>query len=304
VLAVSLLLLASCRNGAGVDAALSESEVLMTDHPDSSLVLLQTVDISQIKTRAAKVRYALLYTQAQHMTDSIRNASRKDNALLIEKQYDTQYLLIKNQILRNKANLRISLLSLSVAVLLIIVLILLVSLYRRKYDIEKKVTFVQDLKIKHEDDMAIIDKYEQISDSHLQVRQLLVNTFQRINKVLESYYQYGNTKSFIQEFELQMSHNLTDGADFSELVEMANICNNGVISRISSAYPMLNQEDLAFISLLILKFSVPTICSFYGYKDPNSVYVRKSRLCKKMGREDTLDRILSDFMDHDEVSAM
>ncbi|MDD3201301.1 MAG: hypothetical protein PHP76_04780 [Bacteroidales bacterium] len=66
VLAVSLLLLASCRNGAGVDAALSESEALMTDHHDSSLVLLKAVDISQIKTRAAKAKYALLYTQAQH----------------------------------------------------------------------------------------------------------------------------------------------------------------------------------------------------------------------------------------------
>lgn len=59
-----MLLLASCRKGEETNRVLAESEALMNEYPDSSLVILQALDISQIKTQAAKAKYSLLYSMA------------------------------------------------------------------------------------------------------------------------------------------------------------------------------------------------------------------------------------------------
>lgn len=51
-----------------VDNRLDVAEQLMTERPDSALVVLKAIDYDDIATRNSKARYALLYSQAQDKT--------------------------------------------------------------------------------------------------------------------------------------------------------------------------------------------------------------------------------------------
>ena len=62
-LVLSMLLAVSCSDSY-LDGVLGRAEALMTEHPDSALLILQNVDGSGIGTRSGKARYSLDYAMA------------------------------------------------------------------------------------------------------------------------------------------------------------------------------------------------------------------------------------------------
>ena len=54
----------SCVDDSAVVEELDWAEAVMEEHPDSALALLDTLDRSRLRTRGAKARHALLYSQA------------------------------------------------------------------------------------------------------------------------------------------------------------------------------------------------------------------------------------------------
>ena len=54
----------SCVDDSAVVTELDWAEAVMEAHPDSALALLDTLDRSRLRTRGAKARHALLYSQA------------------------------------------------------------------------------------------------------------------------------------------------------------------------------------------------------------------------------------------------
>ncbi|MBR2866617.1 MAG: hypothetical protein IKC12_02715 [Alistipes sp.] len=62
---ISLVLLCSCSSSRDVERMLDKAEELMVERPDSSLVLLEGIDITTVASRGTKARYALLLTQAK-----------------------------------------------------------------------------------------------------------------------------------------------------------------------------------------------------------------------------------------------
>ena len=65
--AVAVLVLCavlSCSDDTAVMEELDRAEAVMEAHPDSALALLDTLDRSRLRTRGAKARHALLYSQA------------------------------------------------------------------------------------------------------------------------------------------------------------------------------------------------------------------------------------------------
>ncbi len=54
----------SCVDDSAVVTELDWAEAVMEEHPDSALALLDTLDRSRLRTRGAKARHALLYSQA------------------------------------------------------------------------------------------------------------------------------------------------------------------------------------------------------------------------------------------------
>ena len=54
----------SCVDDSAVVEELDWAEAVMEAHPDSALALLDTLDRSRLRTRGAKARHALLYSQA------------------------------------------------------------------------------------------------------------------------------------------------------------------------------------------------------------------------------------------------
>ncbi len=62
---LSLVLLCSCSSSRDVEQMLDKAEELMVERPDSSLVVLEGIDITTVASRGTKARYALLLTQAK-----------------------------------------------------------------------------------------------------------------------------------------------------------------------------------------------------------------------------------------------
>ena len=56
---------ACCHFNSRVDGVLSEAEMLMAEHPDSSLALLEAVNPSELRSESSRALYGLLLTQAQ-----------------------------------------------------------------------------------------------------------------------------------------------------------------------------------------------------------------------------------------------
>ena len=54
----------SCVDDSAVVEELDWAEAVMEEHPDSALALLDTLDRNRLRTRGAKARHALLYSQA------------------------------------------------------------------------------------------------------------------------------------------------------------------------------------------------------------------------------------------------
>ena len=54
----------SCVDDSAVVTELDWAEAVMEAHPDSALALLDTLDRNRLRTRGAKARHALLYSQA------------------------------------------------------------------------------------------------------------------------------------------------------------------------------------------------------------------------------------------------
>lgn len=60
------------------DRTLYEAEAVMTEHPDSALTLLRSLDTDEIRGKSSRALYALLFTQAQ-----FKNYTDVDNDSLI-----------------------------------------------------------------------------------------------------------------------------------------------------------------------------------------------------------------------------
>lgn len=58
------IILIGCNNSREVSRALSSAENIMTESPDSARLILANINRSSLKSRAAKARHALLYSQA------------------------------------------------------------------------------------------------------------------------------------------------------------------------------------------------------------------------------------------------
>ena len=76
---LSLVLLCSCSSSRDVERMLDKAEELMVERPDSSLVVLEGIDITTVASRGTKARYALLLTQAKD-----KNYIDETDATLIE----------------------------------------------------------------------------------------------------------------------------------------------------------------------------------------------------------------------------
>ena len=59
------LLLLSCSTSKDIEHRLNVAEELMTERPDSSLVVLEGINIDDIGSRRLHAKYALLLTQAK-----------------------------------------------------------------------------------------------------------------------------------------------------------------------------------------------------------------------------------------------
>ena len=65
------------------DRTLYEAEAVMTEHPDSALALLRSLNLGEIRGKSSRALYALLFTQAQ-----FKNYLDVDNDSLITEAVD------------------------------------------------------------------------------------------------------------------------------------------------------------------------------------------------------------------------
>lgn len=70
---------------------------------------------------------------------------------------------------------------------------------------------------------------------------------------------------------------------FGDIIEIANLYHNGVVDRLRSDYPSLNEEELYMCALIALDFPMSSIKFIYNHASEDSMYNKRSRLKKKLG---------------------
>lgn len=80
-------LFAACSAGSQSAETLARAEALVTQAPDSALLLLRSLENDSFRSRAEHARYALLYAEAAERTDRPEEAENNDSLLRIAWEY-------------------------------------------------------------------------------------------------------------------------------------------------------------------------------------------------------------------------
>lgn len=148
--------------------------------------------------------------------------------------------------------------------------------------------WVRKLRIEHENDLLKIQTLQQNlfengqkqNEAKERIQKLFQTRFHLLDGLASSYFESKETgqeqKRIFAEVKESIS-NFSSDETITELTEIVNGYNNGLMDRFKSDFPKLSKSRLRFALYLFCGFSLPSISIFTGMELRN-VYVHKSRL--------------------------
>lgn len=148
--------------------------------------------------------------------------------------------------------------------------------------------WVRKLRIEHENDLLKIRTLQQNlfesgqkqNESKERIQKLFQTRFQLLDELASSYFEFKETgqeqKRIFAEVKKSIN-NFSSDETITELTEIVNGYNNGLIDRFRADFPKLSKSRFRFALYLFCGFSLPSISIFTGMELRN-VYVHKSRL--------------------------
>ena len=113
----------------------------------------------------------------------------------------------------------------------------------------------------------------------------LQSRLQSIRTLAEYAYLYGEKSphKFYSKFQEQMAISRRKNDNLSkEILEIADMLNNGFISYLKKQYPSMTMYDLAYCGLILLGFTHDSIRVIYNHTNIQSLYIIRSRIRTKM----------------------
>ena len=282
-----------------------EIKTFLDNYKDFELGHDETMDFargySKIGESDEALEYISLISPAPNILDSLKYAAVKldilekqgnyEQALNLYKDYSAMLERYQNELLTQdllfadkKHQLEVDVLQertqkerfVWIALGVILLLIIIYQMWVRK------------LRIEHENDLLKIQTLQQNifengqkqNEAKERIQKLFQTRFHLLDGLASSYFESKETgqeqKRIFAEVKESIS-NFSSDETITELTEIVNGYNNGLMDRFKSDFPKLSKSRFRFALYLFCGFSLPSISIFTGMELRN-VYVHKSRL--------------------------
>ncbi len=229
------------------------------------------------------------------LTDSLSKIIQDANILKVEQKYRNEQLLNQNYLLQLKTIQQTTLLLISFFLIVIIVFVAILINKHRKRILEQShqqqheyLALIESLN--QERTSSQIDLMNRLNESiekEKQLKKVLTKRLEIIKQLSDILYQYGGSEEekpstlFSQKVKNLMDVNTLTQDTLSDLLEIVNENYFGIITFLKTNYS-LSRNDLILCSFISSGFTPQEISILYNISVDN-VYIRCSRLAKKMG---------------------
>ena len=240
---------------------------------------------------AEALKYEKMYAKAH---DSLKNIERKNIVEELEQKYKTKEISLEKESLRKQQTLIICI-GILVALILISVIVWIIkssrnALAKQREEYESYITQydTQCRQLQEQYDMLSnkvgVYTTEQ-GEFGVKLIELLKNRLSSLRTLAELAYKYGekNTQTFYNKFQEHIMLSKNKNEEFiDEILEVANVLNNGVITYLTKNYPELSKFELSYCGLVALGFTSESIRILYNHTHIHSLYTIRGRIKSKL----------------------
>ena len=240
---------------------------------------------------AEALKYAQMYTSTK---DSLNSIARKNIVEELEHKYKTKEISLEKESLRKLQTLIICI-GILVALILISVIVWIIkssrnALAKQREEYESYITQydTQCRQLQEQYDMLSnkvgVYTTEQ-GEFGVKLIELLKNRLSSLRTLAELAYKYGekNTQTFYNKFQEHIMLSKNKNEEFiDEILEVANVLNNGVITYLTKNYPELSKFELSYCGLVALGFTPESIRILYNHTHIHSLYTIRGRIKSKL----------------------
>ena len=240
---------------------------------------------------AEALKYAQMYTSTK---DSLNRIARKNIVEELERKYKTKEISLEKDSLRKLQTLIICI-GVLVALILISVIVWIIkssrnALAKQREEYESYITQydTQCRQLQEQYDMLSnkvgVYTTEQ-GEFGVKLIELLKNRLSSLRTLAELAYKYGekNTQTFYDKFQEHIMLSKNKNEEFiDEILEVANVLNNGVITYLTKNYPELSKFELSYCGLVALGFTPESIRILYNHTHIHSLYTIRGRIKSKL----------------------
>ena len=237
------------------------------------------------------LKYEKMYAKAH---DSLKNIERKNIVEELEHKYKTKEIYLEKESLRKQQTLIIWI-GVLVALILIVVIVWIIkssrnALAKQREEYESYITQydTQCRQLQEQYDMLSnkvgVYTTEQ-GEFGVKLIELLKNRLSSLRTLAELAYKYGekNTQTFYDKFQEHIMLSKNKNEEFiDEIIEVANVLNNGVITYLTKNYPELSKFELSYCGLVALGFTPESIRILYNHTHIHSLYTIRGRIKSKL----------------------
>ena len=237
------------------------------------------------------LKYEKMYAKAH---DSLKNIERKNIVEELEQKYKTKEISLEKESLRKQQTLIICI-GILVALILISVIVWIIkssrnALAKQREEYESYITQydTQCRQLQEQYDMLSnkvgVYTTEQ-GEFGVKLIELLKNRLSSLRTLAELAYKYGekNTQTFYNKFQEHIMLSKNKNEEFiDEILEVANVLNNGVITYLTQNYPELSKFELSYCGLVAMGFTPESIRILYNHTHIHSLYTIRGRIKSKL----------------------
>ena len=237
------------------------------------------------------LKYEKMYAKAH---DSLKNIERKNIVEELEQKYKTKEISLEKESLRKQQTLIIWI-GVLVALILISVIVWIIkssrnALAKQREEYESYITQydTQCRQLQEQYDMLSnkVGVYtNEQGEFGVKLIELLKNRLSSLRTLAELAYKYGekNTQTFYDKFQEHIMLSKNKNEEFiDEILEVANVLNNGVITYLTQNYPELSKFELSYCGLVALGFTPESIRILYNHTHIHSLYTIRGRIKSKL----------------------
>lgn len=251
------------------------------------------IELAQLYQQIGQKDKVILYLNKYiNVTDSINKAEREVLIQNLDKKYKTQQIKESYAALRKQHTLFV-IICVLIVIILIIIAVHLFGRYKSKIAKirqESEASLVQYTTLQKQYDTLLrnMGAYtKENGEQGFKLVEVLHNRLNSLRELSEFAYYYGDTdssKKFYNKFKKHIIISKNRNAILADdIIDMANMLNNGVITYLKEHYPTITTYELSYCGLISLGFTPESIRILFNHSNNHSLYIVRTRISKKIG---------------------